>query len=168
MLLDASPHGVGGILVIDGVIVSYFSDRLTKQDAIIHRTRLADSHGQQIWESLCVLIAMRVWASVWRTRRYTITVGSDNMAALVLAGKLKAKGPRAVIAREIALHYAEGSFEPRVTEHVPGVANDIADALSRLSDPSSTKELPTILNGVEFVQPDPRPRSWYRTLGSRR
>ena len=90
------------------------------------------------------------------------------MAALVLAGKLKAKGPRAVIAREIALHYVEGSFEPRVTEHVPGVAKDIADALSRLSDPSDTKELPTILDGVEFIQPDPRPRSWYRTLGSRR
>ena len=87
---------------------------------------------------------MRVWASTWQTRRYTITVGSDKIAALVLAGKLKARGPRAVIAREVALHYAEGSFEPRVTEHVPGVANDIADALSRLSEPNDTKITPRL------------------------
>ena len=111
---------------------------------------------------------MRVWASIWQTRRYTITVGSDNIAALVLAGKLKAKGPRAVIAREVALHYAEVSFEPRVTEHVPGVANDIADALSRLSDPNDINSLPDCLTDVEHIQPPPRPRSWYRTLGPRR
>ena len=40
-----------------------------------------------------------------------------------------------LIAREAALDVADGLYEPLVVEHIPGVANVLADVLSRRRDP---------------------------------
>jgi hypothetical protein len=47
-----------------------------------------------------------------------------------------------IIAREVALDVAASSYRPLVAEHIAGVANVSADALSRLHAPGGAHELP--------------------------
>ena len=65
-------------------------------------------------------------------------VRSDNAGALALVAKLKAHSPNlALIARELALTLAHGVHVPDMVQHLPGIANVIADALSRTHQPGS-------------------------------
>ena len=164
MVLDASPYGLGGILIEDGEITTYFASELTHHDERIHKARIGSDKGQQIWESLCILVALRLWRVLWMQRKVTLSLKSDNMAALVLAAKLKASGSRSLIARELALLYSESSFEPRWTVHLPGVLNIIPDALSRLTDPSGKYQIPAALACVKPIAVPSRPESYYTTL----
>ena len=91
MILDASPYGYGGVLVINGVVVAYFADTISRHDVRIMQTEAGKAEGQQTWEALCLLIAMRIWSAHWMTRRSILCVKSDNKAALTLVAKLKAK-----------------------------------------------------------------------------
>ena len=135
MILDASPFALGGILIEDGCVVSWFASELSNHDETIHKQQRGQAEGQQTWEALCVLVAVRCWASRWMDKRVSINMKSDNMAALSLAARLKSK-VSSLIAKETALVYSSASFQPRYVEHVPGVLNFSADALSRLSDPN--------------------------------
>ena len=49
--------------------------------------------------------------------------------------------------RELALDLAEGAFTPDIVEHIPGVSNEWADALSRLRAPQP-KTIPQALLDV--------------------
>ena len=88
---------------------------------------------------------------------------SDNMAALSLAARLKSK-VSSLIAKETALVYSSASFQPRYVEHVPGVLNFSADALSRLSDPNGDYEVPPYLPSQLRMQLPIRAHGWDRTL----
>ena len=49
--------------------------------------------------------------------------------------RMQAKGAgTSVVARELALDVADCLYTPAIGEHVPGVANKLADYLSRLDD----------------------------------
>ena len=50
-----------------------------------------------------------------------------------MLAKLRSAAGGGLIAREIALEVAEGTFEPQRLTHLPGISNDIADALCRLT-----------------------------------
>jgi len=69
-----------------------------------------------------------------------------------------------LIAREIALIYSEAAFEPRMFEHVPGITNTIADALSRLHEPMSGYVLPPQLASIKETSVPVRRRGWYSSL----
>ena len=140
--LDASPWGLGGILSQHGAITHYFSTPIGPDDEAIHQQEIGKSDGQQVWECLCVLVAMRAWVDVWAPRRSTVTVRSDNMSALALASKLKSAAGSNLIGRELALLYTEACWEPRVVEHLPGVANGLSDSLSRLAEPGRSYTVP--------------------------
>ena len=73
------------MLYEDGVPISVFFDKLTEHDERIHQHKIGDSSGQQTWEKLTVLIAVRAWKDYWLPRKAAITVISDNMSALALA-----------------------------------------------------------------------------------
>ncbi len=63
-----------------------------------------------------------------------------------------------VVASEVALELADAAYRPLVAEHVPGVANTLADALSCVSDPAKIRQLPAQLQGgVRALVPE-RPR----------
>ena len=83
---------------------------------------------------------------------------------MILAGRLKTKGQGAIICPELALMYAESSFEPQVTLHIPGVSNTIPDALSRIFEPGKDYTIPEILSTVEAQVPPLRDEAWYSTL----
>ena len=163
--LDASPWGLGGILVKDGVIDSYFLSQLTADDCAIHNQSIGDAAGQQIWECLTVLVALTVWKDEWASKRCEVRIKSDNYSALAMGSRMKIRASP-LIAKEIALLYSEAAHEPRIFEHVPGVANILADALSRAFEPGTDKELPPQLSGATQVHVARRRRSWYKTLAT--
>ena len=101
------------------------------------------------------------------TRRSILCIKSDNKAALTLVTKLKAKGSRAMIARDLGLLYAESSYEPKLAEHVPGVFNGMADSLSRLASPEGSYSIPASLHAVKRTSVPSRPVSWYLSLKPR-
>ena len=163
-LLDASPWGLGGVLIIGGIPVAWFASPLTTHDEKIHGQAIGSDKGQQVWESLCVLVALKVYASQWMDKRVALTITGDNVAALTLAAYLKGKGPRTLIAQEISLIYSFSSFEPAVLKHIPGVTNVQADGLSRLYQPDAHYEIPPQLREVPRTPIPIRDRSYYRCL----
>ena len=149
--LDASPwRGLGGILRISDRFVAYFSDPLSSEDVARFEHPIGASSGQQTWECLAVLAALRMWLAPHREVRVCLRVRSDSTTALRLLLTLKASGAGPnFIGRELALDLALGSYRPDVGTHVPGVANVGPDALSRMMAPGSAKELPPYLRSVE-------------------
>ena len=71
-----------------------------------------------------------------------------------------------IISREVALTYAECAFEPRVFEHIPGIANGIADTLSRLHEPGTDKTLPEELRNITPSVVPLRTKDWYGVLAT--
>ena len=167
MALDASPFGIGGIMIKNKVIVAYFSDRISQYDERLLGIKFGSDDAQQVCEALCVLVALRLWAQEWMHRRTILQIKTDNVGALTLASQLKGKKGRGIIAREIALIYSESCYEPRRLTHVPGVVNCVPDALSRLVDPSGNYTLPTQLANLTPTTTPRRDTGWYRTLQPR-
>ena len=162
-VVDASPYGLGGILVIGMTVVAYFAVPLSDDDCRIHGFARGDCKGQQAWECLAVLVALKLWRNHWHDRRSTITIKGDNMSALSMASRLKVGPSSRLIGQELALIYWRSHFEPKV-EHIPGISNVFADALSRLSDPSKNYAIPEALRHAERHHPPPRPNSYYLAM----
>ena len=95
-----------------------------------------DAAGQQTWEALIGLVALRAWKQFWFRSGVKLRVRSDNMSALTLLLSLRVRGSGLnLIAREVALELGDCVFIPALTEHLPGIANDLSDTLSRRTDP---------------------------------
>ena len=137
---DASPWGTGGSLTVNGEIKEYFFDCLHPDDMKRFGYAVGDCAGQQCWESLSIMVALRLWGPTLQAMRYSIKVKSDSAVGLVMAGKLKARGPATnQIAREVAMDIGASLYEPRILEHTPGLANTVPDSLSRLFEPKASK-----------------------------
>ena len=163
--IDASPWGLGGILIQNGIMTHYFFSALTSIDEKIHGRKIGDSAGQQTWECLAILVALTIWQTAWDKRKCELRIRSDNIAALSMGAKMKIKSSP-LIARELALLYSRAAHEPRVFEHVPGISNSIADTLSRLCEPGVPPKLPPQLANATRTGTPSRSRSWYKTLST--
>ena len=85
---------------------------------------------------------------------------------MVLKLASKGGGP-ALVAREIALDVAQGIYVPRDAIHVPGVANILCDALSRVAAPTGhAKQLPARCRDLARTLVAPRGESFWRTASS--
>ena len=153
--VDASPFGIGGVLYVGGVPEAFFFDRLYEEDENMLHTERGSADGQQMWECLTILVALRIWWSYWADRKAIVTIRGDNIAALTLGARLQITGPCNIIGREVSMLYAEAAYESRFFEHVPGVGNVVADALSRIFDPNKRCSAPSVLSGLV---PTPVPR----------
>ena len=163
MHLDASPFGLGAVLIVDGLIRAWFSSPLSHHDLSIHRQEWGNSKGQQCWEALVLLVAVKTWAPWWSEVRSSICIKCDNLAALALAAKLKGS-VSSLIAKELAMVMSKAAFQPRLLEHVPGSMNFAADSLSRLHDPAGGYTIPTSLPAELEVQVPARGPAYYSTL----
>ena len=88
--VDASPRGIGGTLQEDSEITEYFRDDLTEEDADMFNHPLGAAEGQQAWEALALLVALRIWSHKWRNRRIFLRVKSDSISALTMVLKMQA------------------------------------------------------------------------------
>ena len=156
---------MGGVLFEGDSPVAFFSSMLTKDDEKIHHHRIGEHEGQQLWECLSVLVALKAWLHFWSQRRISVAIRSDNLSALYMAARMKSKASP-LINRNIALVYSRASFEPRFVEHIPGVANSLADGLSRLYEPDSHYVLPEALSELTPTPLPRRNRSYYDSLSA--
>ena len=167
IVCDASPWGLGAVLVTNGVAIEMIEDIFTEHDHLVMETTAGSHEGQSAFEALAVLVAVRHWLPSRRDEPATVVLQSDSMAALGAAAKLGSPVPKInVIVRELALEMAEGSFEIDLYGHVPGDLNTWADALSRRQDPNGPKEVPPELAHLPVGSPEPRGEDWWRARGS--
>ena len=159
---DASPWGLGALLLIDGILVAALFSAITPFDEEKFKLRRGDNEGQQVWELLIVLVALRHWSDRWPFTIFCLEVRSDNMAALVATGSLKASTTNAnMIARELALDYGAAAYRPSVVTHTPGICNVIPDWLSRREEPGPRPPPPSALQGITIETPVERSSSYY-------
>ena len=144
-------------------ITEYFSDPISAMDESILGRGARTSEGQQAWEFLAILVALRLWNS--QGRQVQLKFVGDNTGALNRALKLRPKcKTMAIMAREIALAISHMSFPP-VMEQTPGVAHILADRLSSADpaiDPDLVMHLALINASLSY--PSVRNKAWYSTL----
>ena len=146
--------------------MAFFSSVLTKDDENIHHHRIGEHEGQQLWECLSVLVALKAWLHFWSQRRLSVAIQSDNLSALYMAARMKSKASP-LTNKEVALIYSRASFEPRFVEHIPGIANSLANGLSRLHEPNSQYVLPEALSRLSPTPLPRRDRSYYDSLSAK-
>ena len=166
--LDASPWGVGATLEINHVIVAYLRSPLDRHDVDLLGHPIGEACGQQVWETLCALVALRAWKAHWKESRFNLLIRGDSvtMLTVVLDMRPSSSSPGlGLLAREMALGSAEGCYQPEVhAQHVAGRMNVIADILSRDFDKELV--LPPMLEKVTRTIVPKRDLSWYRALAS--
>ena len=92
-----------------------------------------------------------------------VTIRTDSMAAIGAWSKERSTTPNInMVVREMALDQAEGLYAFDVVQHIEGVKNVLADALSRLHEPGAEAEIPSELVDVLRDTHDPRVRSWWK------
>ena len=167
--VDASPWGIGGWILVNGRPLGYFADGINDMDrAVLSLSDEPGSESQQALEALAMLVALRLWLPQWKQQRVVVTVRGDNMSALSMVAKMQPKSPTlAIIARELALDIAAASYSPDFMEHVPGIANVIADTLSRKHQPAKTYQLPLLLRNVTEHSVGSRDQDWWLSLRGR-
>ena len=95
--LDASPWGLRGI-----IIVSFLSSPLSNVDSQILGHTIGEASGQQVWESLSALVALRAWKSYWTKDRTKLLIRGDSVTMLTMVLCLKPSTfawPRSACAR---------------------------------------------------------------------
>ena len=136
IIFDASPWGLGAVLTKNHTPIAWFASPLGPEDELMFNHKRGDSAGQQTWEALSLLVALKAWRAEWARKRVIFETVGDSVSALTVASALKTSGAGAsIIAQETALEYADMSFAPCIIAHIPGVANVRADLLSRKFDP---------------------------------
>ena len=123
----------GWLLDQQGSAIAYWADELTTQDFVRFSAVRGDPAWQAEWELLAILVSLHAFEKEVSAARFLVKVQSDSMAALGVA--LKLASPRHLmnaLAAELALKLEDVGAEFILTEHIPGVHNVEADALSRL------------------------------------
>ena len=162
---DACPWGIGGVIYVDGAPTAYFSSALAPEDFARFGYEEGNPAGQQCWEALAVLVAMRLWSCHWRRVRIILEVRADNITALTMLTSQRGRGTTlTLINRELALYLGSGVFRPQICSHSPGVAHKVADTLSRRFCPNYTYRLPVSLSGVQENLVPARDSAYFRTL----
>eukprot|EP00971_Amphidinium_carterae_P338836 6476358-Amphidinium_carterae.1 len=161
--LDASPWSLGGLLIQDDKPIRMFTSKLTHHDEAHYGHRIGDASGQQTWECLAVLVAIRHWRAEISnpSRRWALV--SDSVAALMMMQSLSSRGEGpSAIAREIALDLGLMSWQPVLVQHKPGQLNLIPDALSRLYQPGKAEECRAALPSLMLELTEIRTPAFYR------
>eukprot|EP00971_Amphidinium_carterae_P335727 6471723-Amphidinium_carterae.1 len=140
-----------------------FSSELSSFDETHFGHRIGDAAGQQTWECLAVLVAIRHWHDEISNPSHRWALISDSIAALMMMRSLSSRGEGpAAIAREIALDLGLMSWQPELIQHKPGLLNCIPDALSRLYQPGKASGCQAALPSLKMEHTELRTSSFYR------
>ena len=168
MRLDASPWGVGGVLLVEETATAWFAAPFDEHDIKILGIIVGDCASQQVAECLAQLVALRAWAPHWKKDGIVLALSSDNMTSLHVADSFKASSTAVnLLAREIALEIGDSKHRPAIRDHLPGVANKVADVLSRKFCPAVTFTLPTCLKNIPETTVPQRDNSYYESRAYR-
>jgi hypothetical protein len=160
--VDASPWGIGGVLLSGGTPVAWFADTITDLDLSRFNAKRGESAWNTLWEAIALLVALRLWLATRQSAE--ITVRSDSLAALFMVIKMSSSSPGLnAVAREIALESSEMLYRVHLLEHTPGLANYLPDRLSRLWAPEAAT-WPAELSGVNEVRVPIRDATFWRTF----
>ena len=164
LYFDASTSGYGAFMECNGIAVKYLLGQFVQLDFDTLKVTNVNSQAQQACEALALLIMLREWFPFLVDYRCSVSVRGDNLAALSLLTKMQPKSPSlAIVAREIALVVAEGSYTPDFIQHVAGVANSVADSLSRRSESGPEWQLPAHLEHATETICSVRDAAWWKT-----
>jgi hypothetical protein len=142
---DASPFGMGAILLAGNAPVSWCAQAWTDADRALFGAVPGDPAWQAEWELLAILMAVDVWLPLLKDE--AAFVGQSDATAALFASKRGAGRTPAMnaLCAEIAIRVESAMMDFRL-EHYEAVINFEADALSRLSQgtaiPARLRDLP--------------------------
>eukprot|EP00435_Cladocopium_sp_Y103_P030830 s1995_g7.t1 len=93
IVTDASPAGLGGILLINNRVIRAFASPVTEEDAKAMDFQLGESSSQGIVETMAVLVALKHWTKEISACNLTLHVQSDSLVALAITQKLSNSSP---------------------------------------------------------------------------
>ena len=166
VVTDASPWGLGGYIVIGGKIMAYYTSPITSDDEKLLNIQIGEASAQQVAEALAILVALKLWHKVWRKHMIRLCMKSDSISALTLISKLRVKYQSVgltLIGRELALLFGSCCYKPQSLQHIPGLSNDYADALSRQHQPGNQKTVPEAFRNAAKMTPPRRSQTYYQT-----
>ena len=113
--------------MVDGVIVAWFSSAFPSEHVEELQTARGKSKCHQSAEAVAIPIGVRAWSQYWHDLTLVLTVCSDSVTAKMKASRVGANK----IARELTLTLSDSAVRPQFREHLPGVANVVANVLRR-------------------------------------
>ena len=99
-----------------------------------------DCKTQGASEALAIWKALKIWGKFLRGKHTSISVKSDSIVALALTNKLASASPAMnFLGAELALLAEALDLGGVKTAHIAGVTNELADFLSRITSPGTSK-----------------------------
>ena len=158
---------MGATLQVSGQLIEFFAIPIDPIDETTLQTPKGSSEGQQVWEALTGLVALRVWSKYWQGQRAKLHVRGDSVGALTLFSTLKSGSPPLTkIARGFALDLGKAEYRPDLVQHIPGIVNKVNDCLSRRFQPGQTFQLPQCLNKARPIRPFRRDDKWWKSIAA--
>ena len=158
---DASPYGLGGVLIKQKQIIAYFSSALTAEDYKLFNATPGDPSFQSEYELLAVVVGLRSCAQIIADLGATrVILKGDNTATLNAAMNHRASSPlMAQLTAELVLEMEAQGLHAIVAQHLPGLLNTLPDKLSR----PHTEAIPLELNNILRLDVPRRSQHFYRT-----
>ena len=149
IITDASPKGVGGVLVNvkTGQLIMYdaFEAKFTQAEAEMLDVTWGEAESQSTVEAFAIFRALLKWQTTLKKR--TVLVKSDSSVALHMLKKLASPSASLnFVAAEISLILESVKIPKLILHHIPGSLNVETDWLSRMHDrgpkPESLAKVP--------------------------
>ena len=157
IITDASPQGLGAILLVNNKALKALALPVTETDAVQlgFKDCWKESGSQGIVETLAVLVAIREWAKELASCQVQLQIQSDSVVALAVSQKLSnSTSALNFLGAEIAVQCELVGLENLKATHIPGTANVAADWLSRPEKANATAK-PAELEGVPISREHP-------------
>ena len=161
---DASIYGGGAILRnSEGIVTEHFAVVWQGDEAPHLPVEVGNSKDQTFWEFATLLLCLIVWGNNFSES--LLTVLGDNTGSLQNSLSLRGRGPLLAVARELSWRQAKFGWKFKVG-HLPSEYNVVADALSRIADPTEKVGWPRHALGAATAVTPPRLNQIWRAVPS--